>query len=230
MIFNQTYPVKQKVDQPVYGLYPTDFLIESFLESGLKWFRKTPAAAAQVYGNLLRPEIAGRYGQDKIDEISSYINDHEIKIIQSFPQDGASFPIISINLQQGVEEVPQAALGDFAGEIDTLDSIGGIVSRNEQTYIPFQDSVLIGIHAAGSPDKVKYLAYLVTYILASSRKQFEKIGLYGLTFSATDLSKLNDFLPENVFSRFVTVQVGSKALVKAGEVPVLESIDVTVQA
>lgn len=230
MTFFQTFPAKEKVRESIFGMYPTDFLIEHFLEAGLKWFRETPEAPTLVYGHLARPEIAGRYGKEKIEEIAAYVRDHEVKIIQSFPQDDSTFPTISINLQEGIEEVAQAGLGDFAGQVDALSSIGAITSRTELGYVPFQDSVLVGIHAAGSPDKVKYLAYLVTYILASTRKQFERLGLYGLTFRATDLSRLSEFLPANVFSRFVTVQVGSKALVKAGEIPVLETVEVTVSA
>jgi hypothetical protein len=86
------------------------------------------------------------------------------------------------------------------------------------------DSVHIGIHANNIPDLVKYLYYLVIYILSAFKPELEARGLQLGTFRATDISNLNQYLPENMYSRFINFTVFSVATFSKGAVPIIERI------
>jgi len=194
----------------VTGVFPVDFIFEIFFERGLKWFREEARAPDLVYAHLKNDYLKSRYGQSKIDEIAKYIRETEIDIFQSFPVDDMEAPAISLNLQGQEEIVQDAGLDDYSGSIDTLDTLGNIIDRQQRAYIPTRSQILVGIHATGSPDKVKYLYYLASYLLSAFKSDLQRIpgqenGLFNITFRASDLSRLNDFLPQNMFSRFMTV-------------------------
>jgi len=223
------YPQAVPTPDVIHGLFPTDFFVEKLLEEGLQWFRDTPTAAQEVFGHLLAPQLVSRYGPGKVKEIEDYIDQHEIRIIQAFPDGDTQMPTFSIQLADGGENPAFAALHDMAGDESSFDTLGNVVSREEIGYMPFTDSIMIGIHASGSPDKVKYLYYLAVYLLSSKRQEFEAAGMMNLTFRATDLSRLNEMLPSNVFSRFVTLTVGTFPKFKLGSAPIVTGLNVNVK-
>jgi len=92
------YPNATPAGDAIHGLFPTDFLVEKILEDGLAWFRDTPEAAQEVFGHLFSPLLAARYGAAKVQEIEDYIDKHEIRIIQAFPDGDTQLPTISIQL------------------------------------------------------------------------------------------------------------------------------------
>lgn len=223
------YPNEEAITDQYYGLYPVDFIFEYILEQGFEWFRTTPDAKDYVFGNLCKSILSARYGQSKIDEIATYINNTEIKIIQSFPLESETSPTISINLSSGSELLQYSGLNDFEGQVDTLDGDENVTDRKEIGYTSIQDEILIGIHAVGGPDLTKYLYMLVIYLLNAYRDQLGSEGLKNITYSATDLSRLNEYLPSHMFSRFVTATVQTFALFQKDKVPMVGKIDLDVQ-
>jgi hypothetical protein len=220
-----TYPFTPEAEGEGYyfGIYPTDLILEYFIEKGIEWFRSDPDAVKKVFSHFLRPELSEKFGQIKIDEIQEYFNDHEISVIQSFPISDQTLPLVSIQLADAEEVMPYGGLNQFAGVLDNVDSEGNIADRKNFGYLPMNDSLLVGIHAP-SVDKVKYLYYLIAYIIASSVPQFENIGLFNIFLRATDLSRLNEMMPANVFSRFMTVSVKSNAFFDKEYVPIVNNI------
>ena len=75
-----------------------------------------------------------------------------------------------------------------------------------------------------TPDKAKYLYMLIMYILNTMRFELEKEGLHGISFRATDLSRLNEFLPSHMFSRFITMSVETLPTIFKSEAPILKDI------
>jgi len=223
------YPNEETESIKYYGVYPVDFLIESVLEDGLDWFRSNPEAPNLVFGHLVNPLLSAKYGQSKIAEISEYIRSKKIRIFQSFPLDGEQSPCVSINLSSSTENIATAGLNDYYEDDDVLGSDDSIVSRTEVGYTSLSDNVLIGIHAVGGSDIVKYLYMLFLYILNSQREVFEEEGLLNLTYSATDMSRLNEYLPSNMYSRFITVNVLNFARFKKRTMPIIESIELTAE-
>ncbi len=224
----RVYPAPPIDNTRYFGVYPSDFLLEQALDSGIDWFRKTPEAPNLVFHSLIRPELKKRYGQSKIDEIAKFIKDTQIRILQSFPLEDQQAPTISINMNNSGEAQELGGLDKFNEMIHGFDSLGNVTSAKEIGYHPITDSLLVGIHAVGTGDKVKYLYYLAVYILMNLRAQLEETGLFSMTFQATDLSRLNEFLPANMFSRFITVNFTSMALFNKGDAPIITGFDLNV--
>lgn len=205
------------------GLHPVDFILESILKAGLEWFRTTPDAGNKVFGHLRDPWLA-KYGQPKIDEIAAYIRKYEIVVVQSFSLIDQQKPSISIQLLDGYEMTERAGFGDFKGTVDVLTMEDEVIGRTEIGYAALSDNIQIGIHAINTPDLVKYIYYLVIYILSSFKPEMENRGLQLGTFRATDLSRMNEYMPENMFSRFINFTVFSIASFDKGIVPIIEKI------
>lgn len=228
MMNPRVYPQPQ-IEQIKYtGVYPSDFLLEQVLDAGFNWFRTDPDAPNQVFQNLLRGELEKRYGQEKIDEIATFVRGTQIRVLQSFPVEDQQAPTISINMNNSGEAQELGGLDKFAERIMDFDSLGNVVGGQELGYHPITDSLLVGIHSVGTADKVKYLYYIVIYILMSLRSQLEETGMFNMTFQATDLSRLNEFLPANMFSRFVTVNFTSMAMFNKADAPIVTGFTLNV--
>ena len=228
MMNPRVYPQPQ-IEQIKYtGVYPSDFLLEQVLDAGFNWFRTDPDAPNQVFQNLLRGELEKRYGQEKIDEIATFVRGTQIRVLQSFPVEDQQAPTISINMNNSGEAQELGGLDKFAERIMDFDSLGNVVGGQELGYHPITDSLLVGIHSVGTADKVKYLYYIVIYILMSLRSQLEETGMFNMTFQATDLSRLNEFLPANMFSRFVTVTFTSMAMFNKADAPIVTGFTLNV--
>jgi len=208
------------------GIYPVDFILEVILEAGIKWFRETSGSANQVFGHLTQPFLATRYGQPKINEIDNFIKTKEIRIVQHFSLIDATVPSISIQLLEATEREDRAGLDDHAANVDTLDdATGAVLGREQMGYSPISDNMHIGIHTIDTPDLTKYLYYLVIYILMAFKPQLEDKGLQLSTFRSTDISKLNEFLPDNMYSRFINFSVYTHATFKKDvSIPLIEDI------
>lgn len=205
------------------GLHPVDFILESILKAGLEWFKTDPDAPNKVFGHLRDPWL-NKYGQKKIDEIGAYIRKYDVRIVQHFSLIDKAVPSISIQLLDGSEMTERAGFADYKGSIDVLTMNDEIVGRTEIGYAAISDNIQIGIHAIGTPDLVKYLYYLVVYVLSAFKPEMENRGLQLGTFRATDLSRMNEYMPENLYSRFVNFTVFSIASFDKGMVPIIENI------
>jgi len=217
------YPPVVSDEAPLTGVYPVDFVLETVLRAGLDWFRTDPKAPMSVYGHFTAPWLSAKYGEAKVNEIAAYIKKYEIRIVQHFALIDLQLPSISIQLLDGNEMTERASLSDHAQMVDVMNSDGEVQGRSEVGYAAVMDNIHIGIHNIGTPDLTKYLYYLVIYILNSFKPQLEERGLMLGTFRATDLSRLNDFLPENMFSRFVNFNVFTIAPFKKGEMPIIDT-------
>ncbi len=217
-------PVVEQKDCPV-GIYPVDFIVEQTIRAGLKWFRETPEAPKQVYGHLSVPFLSDKYGQSKIDEIANYIKTTDIRIVQHWALIDQSVPNISIQLLDGVEREDRAGLDDHAAEFDVINEVDGAVLGREQVgYAAISDNMHIGIHAITTPDLTKYLYYLIIYILMAFKPQLQERGIQLSTFRTTDVSRLNEYLPDNMYSRFINFSVYTEAPFKKDSLPIIEEI------
>lgn len=218
------FPSPPQQEEFHYGLYPVDFILETILKAGIEWFKTDPEAPKKVYGHLMSPWLSGKYGEAKINEIAAYLRKYEVHIVQHFSMVDETVPSISIQLLDGSEMTERAGLADFQGTIDVLDIDNQVRGRTEIGYAAVSDNIQIGIHAINTPDLVKYLYYLVIYILNSFKPELEARGMQLGTFRATDLSRMNEYLPENMFSRFVNFTSFSIASYDKGLVPIIERI------
>ena len=219
-----SYPSPQICPPEFEGIFPVDFILETILEAGLEWFRTDPNAPGRVFGQLKASWLAERYGDKKIAEISDYIKKYEIRIVQHWSLIAKQTPCISIQLLEGSEEEGRAGLQDHLQDVDVLNDAGAVLGREAIGYVPIVDNLQIGIHASETPDLVKYLYYLLIYLLSAFKSDLQDRGLQLTTFRATDISRLNEYLPENVFSRFINFQTYTVAPFKRENMPILDEI------
>jgi len=220
------YPSTPPVEPVIYGVLPIDFLLETILDAGITWFRSDIENAKVVYGWLGTSWLDSKYGQNKINEIWNYINKYEVPIVQHFSLIDQTRPCLSIQLLDGAEMIERTGLEDHGGVVDNV--TGDVLTRREIRYSPIIDNVHIGIHVINTPDLAKYLYYLVIYILNAFKPQLEERGLQLSTFRATDISRLNEYLPENMYSRFVNFSVFSIAKIDAGSMPIVDNIIINI--
>jgi hypothetical protein len=226
MLGNQftQYPPLPTEETKEFGLLPIDFVLETAILNGLDWFRNEPGAKNKVFGHLRDPWLADRYGQAKIDEVHAFIVKYQIKVVQHFALIDMEVPCISIALMDGSEMVERAGMADFQQTIDVLDAENMVKGRTEVGYIPVLDNIQLGIHSINTPDLVKYIYYLLIYILSSFKVEMELKGIHLGTFRATDLSRMNEFLPENMYSRFINFTSFSLASYDKGSVPIITKV------
>ncbi len=214
------------VEQPEYsGVFPVDFLLESVIRAGITWFLEDAEAKNLVFGQL-RASWLSKYGQDKIDEIHAYVAKYDIKIVQHFSLIAQNLPCISIQLLDGNEEEARASLDDHMKMIDNA-SLGedeSVIGRVQWGYAPIVDNIHIGIHAHNTPDLTKYIYYLLVYILSAFKPQLMDRGFHLTTFRATDMSRMNEYLPENIYSRFLNFSCWTIAPFQKGKVPIIDNI------
>lgn len=217
------YPPLPDTSDLTYGALPVDFLLETVLKAGIEWFKTTPDSEKKVFGWLSSPYLNTKYGNTKALEIKSFIVKYDIKVVQSFTLIDQTVPTISLQLLDGSEREDRAGLADFQQTVDRIVA-GELVGRDDVGYAAISDNVHIGIHVQNTPDLAKYLYYLVVYILNTMKPSLEARGLMLGTFRATDVSRLNEYLPENLYSRFINFTIFSLASFDRGAVPIIENI------
>lgn len=218
-----SYPPPPSPEDEGTGLYPVDFLLETVLRAGFDWFKTDAGAPARVFSHLKTPFLSAKYGDAKIKEIADFVKKYDIRIVQHFSMIDETMPCISIQLLDGGEDISKTGLADHANVLDAMNANDEVLGRTEIKYAPVNDSIHIGIHATGTPDLCKYLYYLTIYILLLFKPELEKRGLQLSTFRATDLSKINEYLPNHVYSRFINFSVLSIARIDTGAMPIVDS-------
>lgn len=190
----------------VSGAFPTDFLLQAVIEQGLSWYRANgPVAGPAVFGHLTDPLLNAKYGAAKIAELTAFIQATNIPVVQHWSLVGQVLPCFSVQLMDGGEAENEAGLGDWAEQADQFDSNGNLLGRQGYVFSPVRETLHVGIHAATTPDYAKYLYYFLTYVLMVFKPILEQNGIDLSAYHATDISRLNEWLPQGVFTRFVNV-------------------------
>lgn len=76
----------------------TEFVIESVLRDGLNELRLTPSKLDDLFKRFTYTYFNTQYGQAKIDELKTYIQNNQIKIIHALHIQPTDMPCISIQL------------------------------------------------------------------------------------------------------------------------------------
>jgi len=218
------YPNPGTNSETYFGVHPVDFTLEVVIKAGMEWFLTTPEAPDLVFGHLKSTWLNSRYGQAKIDDIGDFIKKYDIPIVQHWSLIAEKSPCISIQLLDANEEEARAALNDHSDMLDVLDMENNVIGRTQIGYSPIVDQMHIGIHSNQTPDLTKYLYYLIIYLLNGFKSQLQEKGMMLTTFRATDISRLNEYLPENIYSRFINFTSFTIAPYKKDALPIIEEI------
>jgi len=71
--------------------------------------------------------------------------------------------------------------------------------------MPYSETIQIGCHSEEKTNFARYLYYIVSYILQSSRVRIEGDGFLKFTIKASDFTRNSNLMPDLAVSRYMTV-------------------------
>lgn len=285
----------------------TEFIIETVLRDGLGDLRANPAQIDDIFGRFTEAQFVNQYGQTQIDRIKTYIQENQIKIIQSWAMVPFSLPCISIELLRASEDediqqfhneyedededkepairinnvIPttydtvsgklsidssvdlstvcpglyfkDASNNKFkiqsgnsnlsgnkfinigSGMTPNISAAGKIISwidfeRTERRMIRLREHIRLGCHAKDDIHLVKYIYYIIIYILKSRQESLENRGIHLDREIGEIFDRLDDFRGENVFSRFINMLCITEFNWDQEKVALADCFDLTLKA
>lgn len=155
--------------------------------------KENPALLDYIFDSYNKSMMSDDYGPAYVAKIKAWFLETKIPAVQAWSYNVQTMPQISIKLANESEDESKASMGDFLMNGDTHNVGVGV----------FNVSLDIGIHARKDSDEVLWLYYIISYILFTSKRTAEGLGLYLQTFSASDYSRENGKLPDNTWVRWI---------------------------
>lgn len=101
------------------------------------------------------------------------------------------------------------------------------IRKRGESY--FRESIDIGIHGHGDQNTVLWLYSIVKWILLRFKPEIEKRCMDLSTFSASDFRKDNQFLGENIYSRWIRFTARTRVFWREDPLDQLDTIVTTVE-
>jgi hypothetical protein len=102
------------------SFFLSELIVESVIREGLTALRRDPTLVPDLFGDLLSPYLASKYGQKELNKIQEFFTTgNEISVVHSFNLVSANTPCISIQLLDNPEEEGRAKLDDFEADLQT---------------------------------------------------------------------------------------------------------------
>jgi len=171
-----------------------EIIIRKVIEDGLRKLRSNRAAFDDLFAIFLQDELGTDYGPDYREQIWGWFTTTKIPVVQAWSFNAQRIPCISIHLANETEDESKASMGDIAGTFGSEEETGTGV---------FTVMIDVGIHANKGGDHVLWIYYIVSYILFKYKPTMFRFGLKLGTFSASDYSKDDEKMGNNVWTRWV---------------------------
>lgn len=101
--------------------------------------------------------------------------------------------------------------------------------RSERRQIRIRETVMLGCHAKNDIHLVKFIYYILVYILKSRQDSLINRGIELDRGTGNIFDRENDFQGENIFSRFLEVNCLTEFVWNQGVVQVFDCFDLTVK-
>ncbi len=101
-------------------------------------------------------------------------------------------------------------------------------TRKKRGEAYFNEQIDIGIHAHGDKNTVLWLYYILVWILLRFKPEIERRCMDLTTFSASDFRRDNQFLGENIFSRWVRLSARTRVSWEEEPYPEIDTVVATV--
>lgn len=163
------------------------------IQDGIKILKQNPDILDDIFQYYTCPEMDASYGQTYVDIIKKWFTDTKIPVVQAWSLDPQQVPQISIKLATEQEDESKSAIGDHFGE----------GSEATVGVAPFVVNLDIAITTSKNGDQSLWLYYIVSYILFKRKRVAERLGLQLNTFSATDYSRDQGKLADNIWTRYI---------------------------
>ena len=171
-----------------------EIALQRVLQKGLRDLRDDQEAFDDIFCQYTSDELKSSYGESYVAGIRQWLMTTKIPVVQAFSFDPTKLPGVSIHLAVENEDESKAAFNDFIGD----------GADGEELRVGVDQVVLdIGIHADKSKDHVLWLFYIIKYILYKQKALARKLGLQLVTFSASEYNKQQQYMTENVWTRWI---------------------------
>jgi hypothetical protein len=167
--------------------------LQRLLQEGVKLVKENPEILDCIFQYYTCDAMDADYGQSYIEEIKTWFVKTKIPVVQAWSYDPQQVPQITVKLATEQEDETKAAMGDF-WDYGEEANIG---------VAPFVVNLDITIRSSANGDQVLWLYYIVNYILFKRKRRAEQLGLQLHTFSATDYSRDNTKLADNIWERYI---------------------------
>lgn len=163
---------------------------------GIAILKQAPDVLDDIFQYYTCPEMDNDYGQAYIDNIKKWFVETKIPVVQAWSINPQHVPQIAVRLASESEDETKSALGDH----------WGLGEDSNVGTAPFVVQLDVQIQASKNSDETLWLYYIICYILLKRKRRAEALGLQLHTWSATDYSRENAKLPDNVFARYLRVR------------------------
>lgn len=171
-----------------------EIVVRKLIDYGIKKLRSNKAAFDDLFCNFVQDELKAEYGEAYRDQIWQWFSTTKIPVIQAWSFNAQKIPCVSVHLANETEDESKASVGDYMGDFTG--------EAETQTGV-FTVMVDIGIHANKGGDHVLWLYYIVSYVLFKHKLMAHRLGLKLQTYSASDYSKDNLKMAENIWTRWI---------------------------
>lgn len=171
-----------------------EIIVRKIIDHGIKKLRLNKPAFDDLFCTFVQDELKSEYGEAYRDQIWQWFSTTKIPVIQAWSFNAQKIPCISVHLANETEDESKASVGDFMGDF---------TGEGETQTGVFTVMVDIGIHANKGGDHVLWMYYIVSYILFKHKLMAHRLGLKLHTYSASDYSKDNLKMAENIWTRWI---------------------------
>lgn len=172
-----------------------EVMLQKAIQVGMNNLREDDRAFNDIFAQYLDPVLFADYGQPYIDKIRVWFKSTVIPVVQAWALNAQRIPCYSIHLANEIEDEAKAAAGDYFGLSDNLDHTLGV-----SVITTMLD---VGIHASRASDEVLWLYYILSYVLFKEKLLISQLGMQLHTFSASDYTKVDMKMTDNIFTRWV---------------------------
>jgi hypothetical protein len=181
--------------------------LTGLIADGIAFLKANPSYIERIFVYYKCPGMDHRYGQKYLDQIMAWWNSTPLPVKQAWSLNVTHVPSITIRLASENEDISREGFQDYWGKGE--DGEIGISS--------FKVNLDIMLMGSKSTDEVLWLYHIVQYLLFVSKPHAEALGLQAGEFSATDFSRDQARLPDNVFSRSIRYTCSVQQFFDAGE-------------
>jgi len=194
--------------------------LQRIIQEGIKILKNNIDILDDIFQYYTCDAMNSDYGQSYIDGIKTWFYKTKIPVVQAWSFDPQQVPQITIRLATEQEDETKSAIGDH----------WALGSGSNIGVAPFIVNLDITIRSSTSGDQVLWLYYIVSYILFKRKRRAEQLGLQLHTFSATDYSRDNSKLADNIWERYIRFRAIVQNFWDSEDLLDIDSVDIDLDA
>jgi hypothetical protein len=173
-------------------------LLVALLKAEVERFSAEPELLRMFFAHMFDPLV----GETEREEFVTNFTRLPPEVVLGYPRTSTQFPCFAIILQEDSED--QNFIGDFAGETEDDEEGLGVDEYKEYAGVLCNSSFGIYIYAQ-HPDVCLYLYYFAKMIVFGAKPLFLSNGMTEVNISGGEVAPDEQYLPDNMFMRTLTV-------------------------